>query len=99
MEKLDYYLIGKKFTLISDHKALEEIHNKKDFGTPRIQRWLERFSRFNFDVCYRMGEKLVQADALSRVSMVNKNNHDGNNLLELILNTHKNNGHRKIFIN
>ncbi|KAG0439442.1 Retrovirus-related Pol polyprotein from transposon [Dictyocoela muelleri] len=64
MEKLEYYLIGKRFTLISDHKSLEEIHKKKYFGTPRIQRWLERFSRFDFNVCYREGNKLIQADAL-----------------------------------
>ncbi|KAG0427191.1 Retrovirus-related Pol polyprotein from transposon 17.6, partial [Dictyocoela muelleri] len=73
MERFEYYLIGKKFTLISDHKALEEIHKKKDFYSLRIQRWLEIFSRFDFEVFYRVGESLEQADALSRVTMTVKN--------------------------
>ncbi|KAG0422744.1 Retrovirus-related Pol polyprotein from transposon 17.6, partial [Dictyocoela muelleri] len=67
MEKLEQYLYGRKFTLISDHKAIEEILRKKDSGTPRIQRWMERFSKFDFNICYREVFKLEQADTLSRM--------------------------------
>ncbi|KAG0419782.1 Retrovirus-related Pol polyprotein from transposon [Dictyocoela roeselum] len=98
MEKLEYYLIGKKFTLISDHKSLEEIHKKKDFGTPRIQRWLERFSRFDFNVCYREGNKLTQADALSRVALIKQIEDcglDKDVIIKHILKIHEDCGHRK----
>jgi hypothetical protein len=66
MEKLQYYLVMRKFKLITDHKAIEEIHKKREFGSPRIQRWLERLGRFSFDPVYRKGKELITSDALSR---------------------------------
>ncbi|KAG0420596.1 Retrovirus-related Pol polyprotein from transposon [Dictyocoela roeselum] len=95
MEKFEFYLIGRKFLLISDHKALEQIHQKKDFGTPRIQRWLERFAKFDFSVCYREGSKLIQADALSRHSMMNNMDQNDFQLQNIVIKLHKSNGHRK----
>ncbi len=100
MEKLEFYLIGRKFNLITDHKAIEEIKSKRDFGTPRIQRWLERLSKFDFKVHYREGEKMEQADALSRdiSSIPVKNNLlviDENDLKKKVLEIHRNNLHRK----
>ena len=32
LEKLQYYLLGKKFDVITDHKALEELMTKRVFG-------------------------------------------------------------------
>lgn len=49
MEKFQYYLIGKTYALMTDHKAIIEIR-KKDFGSARIQRWHHRLSRFNFKI-------------------------------------------------
>ncbi|KAG0438726.1 Retrovirus-related Pol polyprotein from transposon [Dictyocoela muelleri] len=98
MEKLEFYLIGKKFTLISDHKALEELHKKKEFGTPRVQRWLERFSKFDFDICYREGSKLLQSDALSREAASLTANYDCDDLSTKILKIHNDNGHRKKYL-
>ncbi|KAF9760719.1 Retrovirus-related Pol polyprotein from transposon 17.6 [Nosema granulosis] len=66
MEKLQYYLVGKKFTLITDHKAIEFIKTKIEFGSSRVQRWFHRFEKFNFDIKYRKGVDIVTADALSR---------------------------------
>ena len=66
MEKFQYYLSGKEFTLITDHKAIEAVKSKSEFGSPRIQRWMNRLNQFNFKVKYIKGCELVQADALSR---------------------------------
>jgi hypothetical protein len=66
MEKFQYYLSGRKFVLVTDHKALEEIKSKREFGSKRIQRWFDRFEHFEFSVEHRPGEKVVVADALSR---------------------------------
>jgi hypothetical protein len=66
MEKLAYYLHGKKFILITDHKAIEQLKTKSVFGSARVYRWFERLERFNFTVEYRKGEEIPVADALSR---------------------------------
>ncbi|KAG0420325.1 Retrovirus-related Pol polyprotein from transposon 17.6 [Dictyocoela roeselum] len=66
MEKLQFFLIGTEFTLITDHKASEYMNFKIDFGSTRIQRWFHRFSRFNFNVVYIKGGEMVTPDALGR---------------------------------
>ena len=66
LEKLQYYLLGSKIDLITDHKALEEILNKRVFGNSRINRWMDRLSVFNFNMIYRKGMYNISADALSR---------------------------------
>ncbi|KAF9761956.1 Retrovirus-related Pol polyprotein from transposon opus [Nosema granulosis] len=72
MEKLQYLLLGNRFTLITDHFATEQIKSKIDFGSSRIQRWFHRFERFNFDIEYRKGETLVVSDALNRALYISK---------------------------
>lgn len=66
MEKLRFYLQGKEFDLITDHKAIEELKRKKECGSARIQRWFDRLERFQFDIKYRKGNEMISSDALSR---------------------------------
>ena len=66
MEKLEYYLVGKEFDWITDHKAIKQIRSKHEFGTLRIQRWLSRLDRLSFRVCYRKVTEMIEADILSR---------------------------------
>ncbi len=66
MEKFDFYLMGKHFTVITDHKAIEHIKTTSEFGSVRIQRWFRRFERFNFDIKCKKGKEMVVVDALSR---------------------------------
>ncbi|KAI5178984.1 hypothetical protein PAEPH01_2586, partial [Pancytospora epiphaga] len=66
MEKLEQYLIEKKFRLITDHKADTWLKTKEDFGNPRIARWIERIQHFNFTIEYRDGDEMYEADALLR---------------------------------
>lgn len=72
INKFEFYLYGKKFKLITDHKALEQIKNKNKFGFARTQRWLELLTKFDFEVIYKPGREIITADALSRAFNVNK---------------------------
>jgi hypothetical protein len=66
MEKLKHYLYGRRFTLITDHKAMEKLKEKLEFGSYRIHRWFKRIERFDFLVKYKEGGKMVVSDALNR---------------------------------
>ena len=49
MEHFQYYLKGREFTLVTDHKALEALNNKNEIKSARIQRWIERINNFDFN--------------------------------------------------
>lgn len=63
------YLIGRKFTLKTDHKPLLTIfgNNKSipQMSTSRLQRWAVHLSAFNYEIEYVKSEKNC-ADGLSR---------------------------------
>ena len=58
-EKFEFLFTGKEFYLISDHKALEFIEKKHNFRTARIDRWIERFNRFEFNRIYRERSRMT----------------------------------------
>lgn len=96
MEKLEYFLIGREFLLVTDHEAIMYINSKKDFGSYRIQRWYDRLHRFVFKVEFRPGEENVQPDALSRAVIDNKETDSGEEeLVKRILKIHEKYNHRK----
>lgn len=66
IEKFEYELRGRTFILETDHKAIEAIRNKADFGNDRIKRWIEKIGEFDFTVKYIKGEDMGMADKLSR---------------------------------
>ncbi len=65
LDTLKYYLIGKDFTLETDHHALQWLHRMKD-SNARITRWFLSLQPFKFQVKYRPGAQNVVADFLSR---------------------------------
>lgn len=96
MEKLEFYLMGKKFIVITDHEAISFIKEKKEFGSYRIQRWHERMDRFTFEVNFRPGEMNIQPDALSRSTLTNINAAEINKgIVEKIMEIHSRYKHRK----
>ena len=59
------YLYGRKFTLETDHKALEWLMTKHE-PTGELSRWAIELQAYDFVVKYRKGSENVVADALSR---------------------------------
>lgn len=65
VEKLRPYLLGSKFTVITDHYSLKWLYSIKD-PIGRIARWAVRLQQYDFEVIHRPGKENVVADALSR---------------------------------
>ncbi|XP_056585423.1 uncharacterized protein LOC130406867 [Triplophysa dalaica] len=62
---LRYYLLGREFTLCSDHAPLQWLHRMKDTNA-RITRWYLALQPFKFKVIHRPGTQMAVADFLSR---------------------------------
>eukprot|EP00731_Ephydatia_muelleri_P038701 Em0868g1a len=60
------YLLGREFTLRTDHGSLVWIRNFKE-PEGQLARWLERLQEYNFTVVHRQGLRHCNVDALSRV--------------------------------
>ena len=66
-EKFHDYLYSKRFVIETDHKHLQPIFSKAiTKAPPRIQRFLVRLQRYDFNVEFTPGKYLFIADALSR---------------------------------
>lgn len=61
-----HYLLGAKFTLRTDHRALLWLKSFKD-SEGILARWIEKLEAFNFNVIHREGRLHANADALSRL--------------------------------
>ncbi|XP_027134561.1 uncharacterized protein LOC113745785 [Larimichthys crocea] len=61
---LRYYLLGRPFTLCSDHAPLQWLHRMKD-ANARITRWYLALQPFKFTVVHRPGAQMAVADFLS----------------------------------
>ena len=65
IKKLDCWLRGVKFLLITDHKSLTFLFNKRmDEMKPAIASKL--LQHYDFDIIHKVGDKIKHADALSR---------------------------------
>ena len=61
------YLLGRKFTIQTDHRALVWLDRLKDKNS-RLTRWSLALQPFQFSVCHRAGREHGNADALSRAA-------------------------------
>ena len=61
------YLLGREFTLITDHSALQWLHSVEPKG--RLARWVMALQEFSFVVKHRPGTANQNADALSRMPL------------------------------
>ncbi|KAL5471114.1 hypothetical protein EMCRGX_G029195 [Ephydatia muelleri] len=77
------YLLGRKFTLRTDHAALKWLQS---FKSPegKMVRWLEKLQDFDFVVVHRKGKKHLNADALSQLPCVQCGQTDDDNRLESV---------------
>lgn len=70
-----HYLVGLKFTVVTDCNALKATQTKKDL-LPRVARWWIYLQDFDFTIIYRKGAMLPHADYLSRNPCNSVNNID-----------------------
>ena len=59
------YLLGRRFTLWTDHGSLTWLKNFKE-PEGQLARWLERLQEFDCEISHRRRRKHTNADALSR---------------------------------
>ena len=67
-----HYLLGKKFTLMTDHISLKYFFSQTDLNA-RQARWLSFLSEFDMDIKHIKGKENKVADALSRNACQNIN--------------------------
>lgn len=67
VEKFQFYLLGRKFDLVTDCKALVYLFTPRSKPCSRIERWVLRLQCFNYSIVHIRGDQNA-ADALSRLS-------------------------------
>ena len=77
-EKFASYVLGKKFTIETDHKPLVPLLGNK---TPRILRFRLRLAHFEYEIFHVPGKSLVMADTLS-CSPIHSSDNDVQSLQE-----------------
>lgn len=65
LQKFRMYLMGHRFTIITDNKALTFLQ-KCYLGNARIARWLMSIQEYDFDIIHCKGRENIVADVLSR---------------------------------
>ena len=66
-QQFNTYVLGRPFTVESDHKPLEMIHQKSlASAPPRLQQMLLQLQWYDVTIKYRPGKEMLLADALSR---------------------------------
>ena len=66
IRRLRRYLFSVFFLIFTDHECLQQI-SKIGESKPRIQRWMEFLSAYNYRLSYRRGRDNANADFLSRL--------------------------------
>ena len=66
MKRLRQYLLGKKFKIQTDYRALVWLHNVKD-PSSRLLRWRLRMKEYEYEIEYFKGKENKVADCLSRL--------------------------------
>ena len=73
VRKFHQYVYGRHFTILTDHKPLEQVFHP-DKATPqmaaaRIQRWALILAAYTYSIQYKEGSQNANADALSRLPL------------------------------
>ena len=69
IEKFDEFIKGRRFTVITDHRALSWLM-KVPVVKGRLLNWAYKLRSYDFDITYRRGTENAMADMLSRLHMI-----------------------------
>ena len=64
----DFYLRHNFFTLVTDHSALVSMLSRQHELKGKFARWAAELMSYRFEVIYKEGRKLINTDALSRMT-------------------------------
>ena len=82
------YLLGQKFLIITDHRALTWLYSSKE-PDGLLARWIEKLGQIDFKIKHEAGKKIPHADSLSRVPQTEDQVKDCNQVNQI--NTEENN--------
>ena len=75
VKKLHQFLLGRNFTVLSDHKPIQYLFSENRPVSPlassRIQRWALTLSAYSYTMEFKAGKLQANADALSRLPLQN----------------------------
>lgn len=74
--RLKQFLMGRKFTIATDHQPLIKLFGKYPIPTgtsARICKWALDLMSFDYEITYVPGKQILHADALSRMQYNNNN--------------------------
>ncbi|XP_037028486.1 uncharacterized protein K02A2.6-like [Bradysia coprophila] len=66
VERFHFYIFGREFELVSDHKSLEALFSPKSKPCARIERWVLRLQSNKYKAVFKPGKSNI-ADPLSRL--------------------------------
>ncbi|KAG8176284.1 hypothetical protein JTE90_022456 [Oedothorax gibbosus] len=71
VKKFHSYLLGRRFKIVTDHRPLLGIFNSTkpipQMISPRVLRWSLSLQAYDYELEYRKGKDIANADALSRL--------------------------------
>lgn len=74
VKKFHHYLFGRKFTICSNHKPLQHLFSESrpipQMASARIQHWALTLSAYDYNIVYRPGTEMANADLLSRLPLL-----------------------------
>ena len=75
VKKFHQFLLGRNFTVLSDHKPLQYLFSENrpvpPLASSRIQRWALTLSAYSYTMEFKAGKLQANADALSRLPLQN----------------------------
>ena len=66
------YLLGWKFVVIRDHRALVWLYGSKD-SEGMVAKWLEKMGQFDLELRHNAGKEILREECLSRVQVQERN--------------------------